>query len=122
LLPLSRRAGEGSSSEARTGEGQKWRIKMNKTLYRTEKDKMIGGVCGGLGRYFDLDPTLVRLIFAVIFFGYGAGVMIYILLWIIMPSEEMLEERKNWVANNKDSNKVEVVVTPEEVVENGEEK
>jgi phage shock protein PspC (stress-responsive transcriptional regulator) len=95
---------------------------MNKTLYRTEKDKMIGGVCGGLGRYFDLDPTLVRLIFAVIFFGYGAGVMIYILLWIIMPSEEMLEERKNWAANNKDSNKVEVVVTPEEVVENGEEK
>jgi len=93
---------------------------MNKTLYRTEKDKMIGGVCGGLGRYFDLDPTLVRLIFAIIFFGYGAGLMVYVFLWIIMPSEEMLEERKKWAANNTDSNEVEVGVTSEEVVEKEE--
>ena len=95
---------------------------MNKTLYRTEKDKMIGGVCGGLGRYFDLDPTLVRLIFAAIFFGYGSGLLIYIFLWIIMPSEEMLDERKRWAEKNNASGEVEVVATPEEVVENGEEK
>jgi len=96
----------------------------NKTLYRTEKDKMIGGVCGGLGRYFDLDPTLVRLFFAVIFFGYGAGFMVYVFLWIIMPSEEMIEARKIWAEKKKDSDEVEVVLTPEEVVdvENGEEK
>ena len=67
----------------------------NKTLYRTEKDKMIGGVCGGLGEYFEIDPALVRLLFALIFFGYGAGLMVYVLLWIIMPSEDMLEVRKN---------------------------
>ena len=95
---------------------------MNKTLYRTEKDKMVGGVCGGLGRYFDLDPTLVRLIFAAIFFGYGSGLLIYIFLWIIMPSEDMLDERKRWAEKNNASSKVEVVLTPEEVVENGEEK
>ncbi|MBT7014888.1 MAG: PspC domain-containing protein [Anaerolineae bacterium] len=69
----------------------------NKTLYRTEKDKMIGGVCGGLGEYFEIDPALVRLLFALIFFGYGAGLMVYVLLWIIMPSEDMLEVRKNLV-------------------------
>ena len=90
---------------------------MNKTLYRTEQDKMIGGVCGGLGRYFELDPTLVRLFFALIFLGYGAGLLIYVFLWIIMPSEDMLEARKDWAEKNKDSNEVEVVVTPEEVVE-----
>ena len=95
---------------------------MTKTLYRTEKDKMIGGVCGGLGRYFDLDPTLIRLIFALIFFGYGAGLMIYVLLWIIMPSEEMLVSRKDWAEKNKNADKVEIVPTPEEVIENGEEK
>ena len=95
---------------------------MTKTLYRTEKDKMIGGVCGGLGRYFDLDPTLIRLIFALIFFGYGAGLMIYVLLWIIMPSEEMLVSRKDWAEKNKNADKVEIVPTPEEVIENGKEK
>ncbi len=95
---------------------------MNKTLYRTEKDKMIGGVCGGLGKYFEIDPVLIRLIFALIFFGYGAGIAIYILLWIIMPSEEMLEARQNQATNIQNSNEVEVVVDAEEVVENGEEK
>ena len=95
---------------------------MNKTLYRTEKDKMIGGVCGGLGRYFEIDPTLVRLFFAVIFFGYGAGLMVYVFLWIIMPSEDMLEARKEWTEKNRNSDEVEVVVPSEEVVENGEEK
>ncbi len=95
---------------------------MNKTLYRTEKDKMIGGVCGGLGRYFDLDPTLIRLIFALIFFGYGTGLMVYVFLWIIMPSEDMLEARKDWSEKNRNSDEVEVVVPSEEVVENGEEK
>ena len=94
----------------------------NKTLYRTEKDKMIGGVCGGLGRYFDLDPTLVRLIFAAIFFGYGTGLLIYVFLWIIMPSEDMLEARKEWAEKNKNSETVDVAVTEEEVIENGEEK
>ena len=93
---------------------------MNKTLYRTEKNKMIGGVCGGLGEYFEIDPTLVRLFFALIFFGYGAGGMIYVLLWIIMPSEAMLEGKISKPEKTKVSNEVEVVVTPETVVEKEE--
>ncbi|MBT3712599.1 MAG: PspC domain-containing protein [Anaerolineae bacterium] len=94
----------------------------NKTLYRTEKDKMIGGVCGGLGEYFEIDPALVRLLFALIFFGYGAGLMVYVLLWIIMPSEDMLEVRKNKTENIQDSNEVVADLTPDEVVEKEEEK
>ena len=90
---------------------------MKKTLYRTEKDKMIGGVCGGLGEYFELDPTLVRLFFALIFFGYGTGLLLYIFLWIIMPSEDMLEFRSHKAKNvvENEENLDEVVITPDEV-------
>ena len=86
---------------------------MNKTLYRTEKDKMIGGVCGGLGKYFDIDPTIVRLLFALIFFGYGTGAMLYILLWIIMPSGNMLDLKNHGSEEDLD----EVVVTPDEIID-----
>ncbi len=76
---------------------------MNKTLYRTENDKMIGGVCGGLGKYFEIDPTIVRLLFALIFFGFGAGLMIYVLLWILMPDEKMLQERAKQSSNTQET-------------------
>ncbi len=62
---------------------------MTKRLYRSSKRKVIGGVCGGLGDYFDIDPTLIRL-FAVLalFFSDGAVFLAYIIGWIIMPLRE----------------------------------
>jgi phage shock protein C len=60
---------------------------MNKKLYRSRKDKMIGGVAGGLGEYFDIDPTLVRIIFVVSLFLGGSGILAYIILWIVVPEE-----------------------------------
>jgi phage shock protein C len=48
---------------------------------------MLGGVCGGLSDYLDVDSTLVRLFFALLFFGTGIGVLAYLALWIIMPEE-----------------------------------
>ncbi len=97
---------------------------MARTLYRTEKDKMIGGVCGGLGKYFDIDPTIVRLFFALIFFGYGSGAMIYVLLLIIMPSELMLKTQNTAKENQPESSESaedidEVVVTPNDVIDAG---
>jgi len=59
---------------------------MSKRLYRSNKDRMLGGVCGGLGEYFDVDPTIVRLI-AVVFALTGAGVLAYIIAWIIIPEQ-----------------------------------
>ena len=54
---------------------------------------MIAGVCGGLGAYLQIDPTLVRLFFVLIgLAGNGIGLFIYILLWIILPSEEQAQE------------------------------
>ena len=61
---------------------------MEKRLYRSETERMIAGVCGGLGAYFKIDPTLVRLIFAIAFLvGFGSPGLLYLLLWIVMPNE-----------------------------------
>ncbi|TVX11465.1 PspC domain-containing protein [Streptococcus pneumoniae] len=45
----------------------------------------IAGVCAGVAHYFGMDPTIVRVIWGVLAFGYGAGVIAYIILWIIAP-------------------------------------
>ncbi len=58
---------------------------MNKKLYRSRKDKMLGGVAGGIAEYFDLDPTLVRILFIVTVFMGGSGILGYIILWIVVP-------------------------------------
>ena len=64
------------------GDGQ-----MNK-LYRSKSNKMIAGVCGGIGEYFKIDPTLVRLLWLLIsLISAGGGVVAYILAWIIGPQE-----------------------------------
>lgn len=55
-------------------------------LMRSETDRMIAGVCGGLAVYLGIDPVFVRLAFAVLLFASGIGLPIYLLLWIIMPS------------------------------------
>ena len=61
---------------------------MNKKLTKG-KDKFICGVCSGFANYFDIDPTLVRAITAILFFvGYGVLVLPYLLLALIMPNEQ----------------------------------
>jgi phage shock protein C len=54
-------------------------------LVRSESDKMVAGVCGGLAAYLGLDPTLVRLAFVLLLFASGIGFPIYLVLWVIMP-------------------------------------
>ena len=56
-------------------------------LYRSSADRMLGGVCGGLAHYFDVDPVLIRLLFVVTAFISGAGILAYIVLWIVVPFE-----------------------------------
>lgn len=58
-----------------------------KKLYRSRKQSMIAGVCGGLAEYFNIDPTWVRLIFILLFFAGGSALLVYIVLWIIVPLE-----------------------------------
>lgn len=63
----------------------------NKRLYRSETDKILGGVCGGIAEVYDLDPTLVRLVTLLIVLSTGAGLLVYIVAWLIMPTESELE-------------------------------
>jgi len=57
-----------------------------KKLYRSRRDRMIAGVCGGLGDYFDIDPTLIRLLFVFGFFATGSGLFwAYLIMMIIVP-------------------------------------
>ncbi len=63
---------------------------MAKRLYRSQQHKMIGGVCGGLGEYFELDVTLTRLIFVAVgvLTAIFPMVLFYIIAWIIVPVKE----------------------------------
>ncbi len=58
---------------------------MKQRLYRSRQGKMIGGVCTGLGEYFNLDPVLIRLLFVVFLILNGVGLLAYIILWIVVP-------------------------------------
>ena len=59
---------------------------MQKRLVKSS-DKKLFGVCGGLGNYFDIDPTVVRIVFLIAFFGFGSGLLVYLILAVAMPSE-----------------------------------
>lgn len=61
---------------------------MDIKLTRTVNDRMVGGVCGGIARYFSIDPVIVRLLFVVAVLAGGASPLIYLLLWIIIPEEK----------------------------------
>src|SRR6476661_6597414 len=72
-------------------------------LYRDESDKLLGGVCAGLANYLRMDPSIVRILFAIITFGgFGAGVLIYILLWIILPSKSLETQVRKRLFRNPD--------------------
>jgi phage shock protein C len=61
-----------------------------KRIYRSRKDRILGGVCGGMGNYFNLDPVLVRVIWVVLLFAAGVGFLAYILAWILIPEEPII--------------------------------
>jgi phage shock protein PspC (stress-responsive transcriptional regulator) len=58
-------------------------------LYRDTNDKFIGGVCSGIASYLNVDPAVVRLLFAIIGFGTGIGFLAYIILWIVLPPKDL---------------------------------
>jgi phage shock protein C len=56
-----------------------------KKLYRSRDERWLAGVCGGIGEYFDIDSTVIRVVFVLATFILGGGLWIYLILWIIMP-------------------------------------
>lgn len=59
-----------------------------KRLYRSTKDRKIAGVCGGLAEYLGIDPTLVRLLWVLFCLVGGAGLVAYLIAWIVMPEKK----------------------------------
>lgn len=66
---------------------------MVKRLFRSKTNRKIAGVCGGLGEFFDIDPIFFRAIFLVSAFFGGLGLIIYIVLWILMPESASSENK-----------------------------
>lgn len=60
---------------------------MNKRLYRIREGKMFTGLCGGIAKYIDVNPNVVRLLWVIFFAVYGSGLVAYILLSIFVPKE-----------------------------------
>lgn len=60
---------------------------MRDKLYRSRRVRVFGGIAGGLAQYFNLDPTLVRVLFVVVTILHGFGILLYIILWIVVPEE-----------------------------------
>jgi phage shock protein C len=56
-------------------------------LYRSRSDRKLAGVCGGLAQYSNIDPTLIRVLFVVLALLGGPGLVIYLLMWILVPEE-----------------------------------
>lgn len=67
-------------------------IIMEKRLYKSNKNKMLAGVCGGIAEYFNIDPTLVRLGWAILCMFAGSGILAYIIAAIIIPQNPYIEE------------------------------
>ncbi len=62
---------------------------MAKKLYRSRTECMIAGVCGGLAEYFNIDPTLVRLIAVALVLAGGSGILAYIIFWFVVPQKPL---------------------------------
>lgn len=60
---------------------------MKKKLYKVDEGKMLFGVCGGIAEYFDVDPTIIRLLAILLILTFGSGILFYIIAAIIMPKK-----------------------------------
>lgn len=61
---------------------------MKKRLYKSKEEKVLAGVCGGIAEYFDVDPTLVRLLWIFLVFCLGTGILAYLVAAIIIPDKK----------------------------------
>jgi phage shock protein C len=67
----------------------------DKKIFRSIDDYMIAGVCGGLAKYFKIDSSLIRIIFVLLALSGGSGVLIYFVLWLVVPKETGVEKEIN---------------------------
>ena len=71
-------------------------------MYRSENDKILGGVCSGLANYLRLDPSIIRIIFALMMFGGGVGFLLYLILWVVLPPKSLVANTRKRLYRNSD--------------------
>ena len=63
---------------------------MNDRLYKSNQNKIIDGVCAGIAEYFGIDSLIMRLAFVALILGWGSGLLLYLLLWVLAPKKGIL--------------------------------
>lgn len=94
--------GGSDTANANAGAGSQHYTYTRRRLYRDKDNQVIGGVCAGLGAFFDIDPVWIRLIWAVSFFIFGVGFLLYILMWIIIPEAKTPAQKLEMRGDNYD--------------------
>lgn len=64
---------------------------VDKKLYRSNEDRILAGICGGIAEYIEMDPTIVRLITVILMFVFGSGLIIYLIAWVIIPENPYIQ-------------------------------
>lgn len=82
--------------------GKGGKRKFTGRLHKSSKDKKVSGVCAGIAEYLGVDPTIIRLVFAMMVLGWGTGVAAYILLSIILPEGDAGEEDEEGEEENEE--------------------
>jgi len=72
---------------------------MAKKLYRSKKDRVLVGVCGGVGDYFNVDPVLIRLAWVLASFACGAGILVYVIAAVLMPEKPVTQVQETPAVN-----------------------
>lgn len=91
---------EFEASQQQESKNKESTMSHNKRLYRDPDNRVLGGVCGGLGSYFNIDPVLFRLLFVVIFLVFGTGLIIYLILWLITPEATTMAQKMDMRGQN----------------------
>lgn len=98
--PTTASAGQGAYSKEQ--QSSQHTSSEPRRLYRSENEKILGGVCGGLANYLGLDPAIMRIIFVLITFGWGAGFLLYIILWVVLPTRTLPPAARKRLYRNPD--------------------
>jgi phage shock protein PspC (stress-responsive transcriptional regulator) len=79
----------------------------SRKLFRNTDDKMVGGVCSGIGAYLGVSEVVMRVVFLISFFAFGTGLLAYIILWIIIPEAKTAAEKLQMRGSSIDINNIE---------------
>lgn len=98
--PAAASAGQGAYSQEQ--QSSQYTGSEPRRLYRSDNEKILGGVCGGLANYMGIDPAIMRIIFILITFGWGAGFLLYIILWVVLPTRTLPPAARKRLYRNPD--------------------